>query len=452
MSTTGMPSPSPDQHFLQQVQSTSAIAPTETTGMGMGVGKMHMPPAYVPDGHGGRVPASMMGGEMPMSGSDLGFCNDKGMAMDMLMMGFQWTFAQGNDATQKIDCLMLFFPSLTMDTRWKFGIGMVFCFLLGVVSEWLVSVRRLLQADSGLSFWAAAIAGGTTPEEPEGNGTASSKSRSKNSEGKRSPRNAARLRALQLSLLFGLNMTLAYAIMLVAMTYSLELFLVAIFGLVCGHAMFNVHVPVGEGVTACCTGGKQPAKARRGRQNKVSSGSFTVTTRKVAAPAGPESSSGQLGAAAVPTDRALPLLGGVQEDRDAAPMSPSPDLNTTADLGVEGSPTTFASSSPAVSPTTALGAGAGTTGAADRGEIEVTLRIDGMTCGACEETVRNALKAVDGIEPFTIDAVSVDAEEGTATVTLAGSVTPGVVEASGVLSELAEAVECVGFDCTRAEL
>ena len=52
--------------------------------------------------------------------------------------------------------------------------------------------------------------------------------------------------------LFGLNLTLGYLAMLVAMTYSVELFLCVVFGLCVGHFTFNTKTVVGESIDPCC--------------------------------------------------------------------------------------------------------------------------------------------------------------------------------------------------------
>jgi len=52
--------------------------------------------------------------------------------------------------------------------------------------------------------------------------------------------------------LFGLNIAFGYLAMLVAMTYSIELFICMVVGLVLGHAIFNTTAPVGESVDPCC--------------------------------------------------------------------------------------------------------------------------------------------------------------------------------------------------------
>lgn len=52
--------------------------------------------------------------------------------------------------------------------------------------------------------------------------------------------------------LFGLNLVLGYLAMLVAMTYSIELFLCVVLGLCVGHFVFNSKADVGESVDPCC--------------------------------------------------------------------------------------------------------------------------------------------------------------------------------------------------------
>merc|ERR550532_3783490 len=52
--------------------------------------------------------------------------------------------------------------------------------------------------------------------------------------------------------LFGVNIASGYFAMLVAMTYSVELFICMILGLVIGHGIFNTGAAVGESVDPCC--------------------------------------------------------------------------------------------------------------------------------------------------------------------------------------------------------
>ena len=54
---------------------------------------------------------------------------------------------------------------------------------------------------------------------------------------------------------------LGYLAMLVAMTYSVELFLCVVAGLVIGHGVFNLGTPVGETVDPCCASQNIATKA-----------------------------------------------------------------------------------------------------------------------------------------------------------------------------------------------
>ena len=52
--------------------------------------------------------------------------------------------------------------------------------------------------------------------------------------------------------------------MLVAMTYSLELFACIVLGLIIGHAVFNMKQPVGESIDPCCA----PSQNNETEKNK----------------------------------------------------------------------------------------------------------------------------------------------------------------------------------------
>ena len=73
--------------------------------------------------------------------------------------------------------------------------------------------------------------------------------------------------------LFGLNLVLGYLAMLVAMTYSIELFICVVIGLMVGHFIFNTKSVIGESVDPCCAsqnqqGGSSPNLAvNRGNGN-----------------------------------------------------------------------------------------------------------------------------------------------------------------------------------------
>merc|ERR1711934_1351635 len=133
-----------------------------------------------------------------------------GSGTDMCMQGFT-TSGKAKDA-----CVILLFNSWVLNSREKFGIGCVGVIFLGIAIEAMLCLRRLLQ----------------------------------------SRRIVPRLRGLSrraaIIFLFALNIASGYLAMLVAMTYSVELFICMVVGLVAGHAFFNSKAPVGESVDPCC--------------------------------------------------------------------------------------------------------------------------------------------------------------------------------------------------------
>jgi len=136
------------------------------------------------------------------------FCN--GAGTDMFMQGFQ---SSGN---AKDVCVILLFNSWILDTRTKFAIASIGVILLGIGIEAMLCFRRKLQKRRIL------------------------------------PRINGLYRRVAIVALFGLNIASGYFAMLVAMTYSVELFICMIIGLVMGHAIFNTGAAVGESVDPCC--------------------------------------------------------------------------------------------------------------------------------------------------------------------------------------------------------
>merc|ERR1711968_2989 len=58
--------------------------------------------------------------------------------------------------------------------------------------------------------------------------------------------------------LYGVNLAFGYFLMLIAMTYSSGLFSMVILGLVVGHGLFNMKLPVRESTDPCCTDEDDP--------------------------------------------------------------------------------------------------------------------------------------------------------------------------------------------------
>jgi len=125
--------------------------------------------------------------------------------MDMGMYGF---------VSGHTTCLILFFRQWTIESPLAFYLAFVGVVLLGVVTELLTYLRR--------GRWSATRLG------------------------------HGRLGTAATVFLFAVQTTLAYALMLIAMTYSVQLFLAVILGLAVGHAIFNVGAPVPASADPCC--------------------------------------------------------------------------------------------------------------------------------------------------------------------------------------------------------
>ena len=113
----------------------------------------------------------------------------------MYMDSFHWSLADS-----KLPCISLFTSYLLLDETWKFLLGCVLSFFIAASIEGLVMMREYNKL---------------------------------------------------VSVLFGMNMIFAYLAMLAAMTYSVELFISVILGLVAGHVFWktdNFH----ESHEPCC--------------------------------------------------------------------------------------------------------------------------------------------------------------------------------------------------------
>mmetsp|Transcript_3208 Transcript_3208/g.7321 ORF Transcript_3208/g.7321 Transcript_3208/m.7321 type:complete len:265 (+) Transcript_3208:98-892(+) len=159
---------------------------------------------------------------LPQSSEDPFCISDMGMVM--YMDGFRWTLKRGTS------CLNFFFPSWTLDTLPKFIFAMVCVVAMGIATE-------------GISRWKHDVAQKSKraldlrrPGAP-GNHTGTNSGR--------------RLRRMH-TCLRGLSILSAYLLMLVIMTYSLELFCCAILGLMIGHFFFDNDSLHHGGGTLCC--------------------------------------------------------------------------------------------------------------------------------------------------------------------------------------------------------
>eukprot|EP00451_Oxyrrhis_marina_P006776 CAMPEP_0204297452 /NCGR_PEP_ID=MMETSP0468-20130131/73214_1 /ASSEMBLY_ACC=CAM_ASM_000383 /TAXON_ID=2969 /ORGANISM="Oxyrrhis marina" /LENGTH=687 /DNA_ID=CAMNT_0051276237 /DNA_START=47 /DNA_END=2110 /DNA_ORIENTATION=+ len=138
-----------------------------------------------------------------------GFC-DSSVAVDMYMQGF----VTMGDATRP--CVILFIQPFVLDSPSKFAVGMLMVMLLGVVTQCVVGFRSSMAMEA------------MRKKRPELD----------------VPSVAA----------FALTIFLGWLMMLVAMTYSVELFLAAVVGLTMGHVVsvrtMNVLFPA-SGLSCC---------------------------------------------------------------------------------------------------------------------------------------------------------------------------------------------------------
>ena len=137
------------------------------------------------------------------------FC--KGMGMVMYMEGFQWSLLKTD--TTPHSCLNFYFPSWTLDTRTKFIGAMICIIIMGIVTEGIGRLKhditkraRKISATSSRSTNTRTI--------------------------------QTRLWYIQ-TLLQGCSVLMAYVLMLIVMTYSLEMLCCVILGLVIGYFIFG---------------------------------------------------------------------------------------------------------------------------------------------------------------------------------------------------------------------
>jgi hypothetical protein len=131
------------------------------------------------------------------------------------MGGFETAGGSTNTTTKT--CVILFFKAWKLDSAGKFAAACLGVFVLGFSIEALICFRRKVVSRKRL-FLNLSLP----------------------------------LRKLIVIALFGTNLVLGYLAMLVAMTYSVELFICVVVGLVLGHALLNSHTPVGETIDPCC--------------------------------------------------------------------------------------------------------------------------------------------------------------------------------------------------------
>lgn len=160
------------------------------------------------------------------------FCH--GMGMIMYMEGFQWTLKKSST------CLNFYFPSWTLDTTTKFVAAMVCVLVMGIVTEGVAKVRYSVSKKVATAVATVATQNHTTNEQRRN----------------RDYRYYYYYYSYVQTGLQGLNALCAYLLMLVVMTYSLELVGCVILGLMIGYYVFDGdHYKLGSGSSGgspCC--------------------------------------------------------------------------------------------------------------------------------------------------------------------------------------------------------
>lgn len=125
---------------------------------------------------------------------DNSFCNTPGKVMQ-----------PGFAVSPNMDvCVLFLFQDWVVDSAWAYLFAVFGCFAIAFCSEMLVFVRK---------FYAARVFGGPLPHQ------------------------------LPLGVFYGLQMLIAYFLMLLVMTYDILFFTAIVLGLAIGHTVFAIVLP-----------------------------------------------------------------------------------------------------------------------------------------------------------------------------------------------------------------
>ena len=127
------------------------------------------------------------------------FCSGS-MGMVMFMDGFHWALKRGNQ------CINLYFPSWTLDSKGKVIGAMIGVLLLAIVTEGISKYRHTLSQKAKKTYYLS---------------------------------QEAKILRLTQTTLHGFHAFTGYILMLATMTFALELLLSVIVGLVIGYAIFG---------------------------------------------------------------------------------------------------------------------------------------------------------------------------------------------------------------------
>jgi hypothetical protein len=154
--------------------------------------------------------------------SPTGFCRG---GTSMVMSGFE------SVTTENANCIILFFRPWLLDSATKFAIGCIGVFLLGMLIEAVIRLRRRIG-------------------------------------GMKSIHGSKVMKEILVVFLFAINVSLGYLGMLAAMTFNVEIFVSIVAGLATGHVVFaNAKAPVRETADPCCVTTEFPGEVSTSLRN-----------------------------------------------------------------------------------------------------------------------------------------------------------------------------------------
>lgn len=141
------------------------------------------------------------------------FC--AGTGVSMYMSGFQ------SSGSNSVECIVLLFGSWSLDSALKLGFAWVGVFLLAVAVQYLINFRGLLKVDKDARLF------------------------------------LGKLMNVTVALVYGVQVVLSYFLMLIAMSYNVELFTAVCTGLMVGYYAFMTEAPASlASDPTCCDCGE----------------------------------------------------------------------------------------------------------------------------------------------------------------------------------------------------
>lgn len=146
------------------------------------------------------------------------FCDDRMGGTSMYMQGFMplSSIMHGGPGGHPRMCPTYLFQEWVLSTRTKYALAATFTWVVAILTEGLVGFRRYAKNELELHKVSVPLA------------------------------------FLCTAALYAVHLTMGYLLMLISMMYQTELFIILVFGLVCGHCLFNWKAPIADSIDPCC--------------------------------------------------------------------------------------------------------------------------------------------------------------------------------------------------------